>query len=68
VAKKTGFEPNELLFIGDTWSNDIVASSTAGWQPIWFNHRNRLPETNHKPLSMIKKLSSVLDVINEMDH
>jgi len=68
VAQKTGFAPNEHLYIGDTWSNDIEASSKAGWQSIWYNHRNRLPETNHKPLTIINKLSSVLSVINEMDH
>ncbi|MGG1678453.1 HAD family hydrolase [Neobacillus sp. NRS-1170] len=67
VAQRTGFAPNEHLYIGDTWSNDIAASSEAGWQSIWYNHRNRLPETNHKPLTIIEKLSSVLAVINEMD-
>lgn len=67
VARKTGFAPNEHLYIGDTWENDIAAPSNAGWQSIWFNHRNRVSETNHKPLAVINKLSSVLEVVKKIE-
>ena len=38
VAKKVNYQPKELLYIGDTWANDVAAPIEAGWQAIWFIH------------------------------
>lgn len=63
VRQHVNLLPHELLYIGDSWENDIVGSSKAGWQSIWFNHRKKEPETNHKPLAVIHNLSSILDYV-----
>ncbi|MCM2531275.1 HAD family hydrolase [Neobacillus pocheonensis] len=65
VAKKVNFAPEELLYIGDTWTNDIVGAYEAGWQSIWYNHRKRLPETELKPLAEIDCLSSLIQVLQK---
>jgi HAD superfamily hydrolase (TIGR01662 family) len=63
VRKHVNLLPHELLYVGDSWENDIVGSSKAGWQSLWFNHRKREPETNHKPLAVIHNLSNILDYV-----
>lgn len=35
--------PDELLFIGDTYETDVIGGQAAGWTTLWFNHR-RKPE------------------------
>lgn len=63
VAKKIGVKPEALLYIGDSWINDIVGSHRAGWQSVWFNHRKRQPESDIQPLREIDHLSDLLDVL-----
>lgn len=64
VSDKIGVPPEHLLYIGDTWANDIAASIRAGWQALWFNHRLRKPETSHEPLAEIKELSSIINILS----
>ncbi|MFS0863748.1 HAD family hydrolase [Fredinandcohnia sp. 179-A 10B2 NHS] len=64
VCEKTCFLPNELIYVGDTWANDVVAPIEAGWHSIWFNHRNRTPETNHKPDAVVEDIESLNIAIN----
>jgi HAD superfamily hydrolase (TIGR01549 family) len=64
VSEKVGIAPADLLYIGDTWANDIKAAIQAGWQAVWFNHRLREPETAHQPLAEIRQLSEILKIVN----
>ncbi len=63
VRKHVSLPPHELLYVGDSWENDIVGSSKAGWQSLWFNHRKREPETDDKPLAVIHNLLKILDYV-----
>ncbi|MBO2944647.1 HAD family hydrolase [Paenibacillus sp. F411] len=49
VNEVTGTLPGSSLFVGDSWRNDVVGALEAGWQTIWFNHRNAKPESQHLP-------------------
>ena len=49
VNKQTGTQPENSLYIGDTWANDVVGALDAGWKVCWYNPRNREPLTSHKP-------------------
>lgn len=64
VSEKASLPPEDLLYIGDTWANDIDAPIKAGWQAIWFNHRMRKSETSVQPLAEINQLSSILTIVN----
>lgn len=64
VAQKVNMIPGEMLYIGDSWPNDAVAPIEAGWKSIWFNHRKRQPDTDHKPLAEIYCLQSIIDIID----
>ncbi|MFB7303431.1 HAD family hydrolase [Heyndrickxia sporothermodurans] len=41
VREKINIPAQNLIYVGDTWENDIVGPTNAGWNAIWFNHRNR---------------------------
>jgi HAD superfamily hydrolase (TIGR01549 family) len=64
VAQKVNMNQSEMVYIGDSWPNDVVAPIEAGWKAIWFNHRKRLPGTNHKPLAEIDHLLSIIDIVD----
>lgn len=59
------FSPENYLYIGDSWTNDVIGAHNAGWHSIWFNHRKRNAETNHKPLKEIEKLNSIFSILDK---
>jgi len=63
VAKRVKGVPHEMLYIGDTWKNDVIGPIEAGWQAIWFNHRKRQRETDHQPMSEITTLHELIPKI-----
>jgi HAD superfamily hydrolase (TIGR01549 family) len=67
VSQRVGFSPSELLYIGDSWVNDVVGSCEAGWQSIWYNHRKREPGSNHKPIAEVDCLSSVIILLSNQN-
>ena len=47
VEKIMNLNPEETLFIGDTFHSDIVGAKEAGWKAIWLNRRHaEHPEGN----------------------
>lgn len=39
--------PQDLLYVGDSWTSDVIGSTQAGWQAAWFQktpHQKTLPE------------------------
>lgn len=60
AARRTRCLSNELLYIGDSWTNDVVGPAKAGWNSIWFNHRNRKPVTKDRPLGEVNSLEEIL--------
>jgi HAD superfamily hydrolase (TIGR01549 family) len=59
VNQKSGFSPDQCCYIGDSWENDIAAPTEIGWQSIWINHRNRVPESKHQPAAVIRSFSEL---------
>lgn len=31
--------PNQILYVGDSFENDVIGAKSAGWQVLWANHR-----------------------------
>ncbi|MEX0681448.1 MAG: HAD family hydrolase [Balneolales bacterium] len=46
AAKKAGYEPAELLYVGDSYLSDIVGGARSGWKTAWY-----LPDNKTHPLS-----------------
>lgn len=50
VNEATGTTPENSIYIGDSWRNDVIGALEAGWSVIWFNHRGANPESGeHTP-------------------
>lgn len=59
--------PQETIYIGDSFENDVIGAKRAGWQVIWLNHRNRQPENSvFKPDYTLTDTSELLEIIREL--
>lgn len=38
---RLGLASDALLYIGDSFENDVIGAKAAGWSVWWFNHQNR---------------------------
>lgn len=56
-------EPNETLFIGDSWTHDVIAPMEVGMEAIWVNFKNVLPPTSHKPFAVVSDISEIRDIL-----
>jgi putative hydrolase of the HAD superfamily len=36
-------DASEILYIGDSWSSDVVGGVSAGWNVVWFNRHKLEP-------------------------
>lgn len=41
MEERLGVGPVDILYVGDSYENDVVGAKRAGWQSLWFNHRKR---------------------------
>lgn len=41
MAQQLDCEPEELLYVGDSFQNDVVGAKNAGWRVWWFNHQHQ---------------------------
>lgn len=46
VEDKLGADPNQTVYVGDSFEKDIVGAKRAGWHAVWMNHRNRQADPN----------------------
>ena len=36
IEQQLNLKPDEILYIGDSWPNDVDGSTQAGWEAIWY--------------------------------
>ncbi len=54
---------SETLFIGDSWTHDVIAPLEIGMEAIWVNLNNVLPPTLHKPFAVVSEISEIREVL-----
>jgi len=61
-------EPEECMYVGDTYNRDIVGAKKAGMQTCWFN-RYCLPvsQADNKPDFEIHTLGEILEILDSCD-
>lgn len=52
VNEMTGTAPEDCVYVGDSWRNDVIGALEAGWTVVWFNHRKQKPEAGPQPHDM----------------
>lgn len=66
IEKVLAENPNEsredIVFIGDTYSTDVVGAAGAGLDVIWINHKNE-DNVDHLPIHCIYAASELAEVV-----
>lgn len=56
----------DMVYIGDSYENDVVGAKSAGWQAIWYNHRDRNVENpDFAPEKTVRDFASIRNWIEE---
>lgn len=54
-------EPSEVLFVGDSWKNDVVGPMSLGMNAIWFNKKGRAQPESPVPMATIKHMAELIE-------
>lgn len=54
-----GKKPNETLFIGDSWTHDVVGPMEVGMEAIWVNSKGASPTTKHIPIAVVSDVTEI---------
>ncbi len=57
AQKEFNLVPENTLYVGDSFENDVVGAKSAGWKSLWFNHRNRKIPAGEKAIQDIELTS-----------
>ena len=67
VQKKLNLVPNTTYYVGDSFDNDILGASNAGWNTVWSNRKNKKnPNSNIHPTFIINEKNSLLKILNNL--
>ncbi|BBE31514.1 noncanonical pyrimidine nucleotidase, YjjG family protein [Tepiditoga spiralis] len=58
AAKLSGFNHNEILYIGDDLQTDVISSKKAGFESIWFNYKKKNTSED------VFQIHSLLELLN----
>lgn len=65
AMKRVGVTPEEMLHVGDSPENDILAAKSLGIQAVWFNPHNKVWEHDVTPDYVIKSILELKDVVKQ---
>lgn len=58
--ESTGFKPEEILVVGDSYSRDVRGAMKCGMKAAWFNHdKAPVPKGDEKPWAQISNLKEL---------
>ena len=60
-------QPQDIWYVGDTYEADVLGAKRAGWNVIWYNHRNhQIPLEENKADHTVFTAEQMLDVIRKI--
>ena len=66
VQEKLKLQPQEFCYVGDSYENDIEGAKGAGWNAIWYNHRNHRPTGSAEPDYMVRSEKELLELLSQV--
>jgi putative hydrolase of the HAD superfamily len=58
-----GKKPKETLFIGDSWTHDVVGPMEVGMDAIWVNAKGSSPTTTHIPIAVVSDVTDIRHIL-----
>ncbi|REE88930.1 putative hydrolase of the HAD superfamily [Paenibacillus taihuensis] len=58
-----GKAPTETLFIGDSWTHDVVGPMNAGMDAIWVNPKGKPQPTDHTPIAIVSDVTEIRRIL-----
>ena len=71
IIRRTGAEPEEILFVGDSLEDDIIGARNAGMNTVWYNPAGLIPQFSElriKPDAIIADLIEVIELLGVRDN
>ncbi|WP_406686612.1 HAD family hydrolase [Rossellomorea vietnamensis] len=56
-------KPEETIFIGDSWTHDVVGPMETGMEAIWVNFRGEEKPTDHTPYAIVSSIMEIRDIL-----
>ncbi|PFA69254.1 hypothetical protein CN378_04465 [Bacillus sp. AFS015802] len=56
-------KPEETIFIGDSWTHDVVGPIEAGMEAIWVNVREEEKPTDHTPYAIVSSIMEIREIL-----
>ena len=56
-------KPDETIFIGDSWTHDVIGPLDAGMKSIWVNGRKVEQPSKHHPMAMVTEITEIRDLL-----
>jgi 5'-nucleotidase len=56
-------KPEETIFIGDSWTHDVIGPIEAGMEAIWVNFRGIEKPTHHTPYAIVSSIGEIRDIL-----
>ncbi|MDQ6422694.1 HAD family hydrolase [Paenibacillus sp. LHD-117] len=66
INEVTGTKPEDCVYIGDSWRNDVIGALAADWTVVWFNHRGTVPETDDRPHHIVAGYKELAGLFSEL--
>ncbi|CAM4476965.1 HAD family hydrolase [Paenibacillus tarimensis] len=62
-ARAFGVRPEEVLFVGDSWQNDVEGPIRQGMQAVWMNRKGLPQPAEPKPAAVITDLAELEELL-----
>ncbi|MYD45618.1 MAG: HAD family hydrolase [Gammaproteobacteria bacterium] len=62
ASHAVGIPPHQIVFVGDSFVNDVEGAYSVGMHPVWLNQHDALP-TTELSVPQIKTLSALLELL-----
>lgn len=68
AMKKMGMQnPEDIVYVGDSYEKDILGATGAGWNAIWLERRGReVPEDIPEHTSIVRSEEDLFQLIRKM--
>ena len=65
VENAFGLNPEETWYVGDTYEADVVGAAGAGWNTVWFNHRNKQCSEKSRAKVTVKSIAELKKFVED---